>query len=561
VSGPSHEGLRVRPFGDGAVLVETGVPDEAQRAARVLDEGRGSGSLPGVEDVVLGYGTVTVRFDPRRSGLEAVLEAVSELARRALDGSDDASVPGPADPVELDVRFDGPDLDEVAARAGWTAERVVEALASARLRVAFVGFSPGFAYLHGLPPELAAIGRRSRPRPVVPAGSVAIAAGFAAVYPQATPGGWHLVGRSGAVLFDPDHPPYAVLSAGREVRFRPTDVPVPDRPTRRRPAIEAPAGPGLLVERAGSCTLVEDAGRVGVGGLGVPRAGAMDDLSLRLANRLAGNDDTAAALEVTASGPALRAVAPLHVVVLGAPWRAAARVLLDGRGAPAGEVLPLAAGSVLEAEDGRGGRVIVAPAGGVDVAPVLGSRSSDLLCGLGPGALRPGDVLPVGVPGRPRGWLRFPGDDEDETVLRVLPGPDASPPGRRVVDAGFVPPGSWVVAPDSNRVGVRLRPRHADGGAVVPELPSVPSRGMVRGAVQCPPGGELVVLGPDHATVGGYPVPAVVVTADLHRLAHLVPGSSVRFVPVVAEEARRALARLDSSAARAVGGWFPTRAG
>jgi allophanate hydrolase subunit 2 len=70
-----------------------------------------------------------------------------------------------------------------------------------------------------------------------------------------------------------------------------------------------------------------------------------------------------------------------------------------------------------------------------------------------------------------------------------------------------------------------------------------------------------VVLGPDHATVGGYPVPAVVVTADQHRLAHLVPGSSVRFVPVVAEEARRALARLDSSAARAVGGWFPTRAG
>jgi KipI family sensor histidine kinase inhibitor len=549
-----------RPFGDAAVLVDAADLQVAQRVARRLEHERASGALAGVEDVVLGFGTVTVTFDPRRALRAAVLDAVSMSALDAGSQWHDPPRAGHEGTVEIAVRFDGPDLDEVAGQVGWSAEHVVERLVAEPLSVAFVGFSPGFAYLHGLPPELAGVPRKDRPRPVVPAGSLAIAGGFAAVYPQATPGGWHLVGRTGAVLFDPERPPYAVLGPGTRVRLVPTHGD-PRPPARRpRPALRALDGPSFLVERAGSGTVVEDAGRRGVAVLGVPGAGAMDTLSLGLANRLVGNDGTAAALEVTAFGPRLRAMAPLHVAVLGAPWRRAVRVLLDGHPAPEGEVLSMAVGSVLEVADERGGRALVTVSGGIDVPSVLGSRSYDTLCGLGAGPLRQGDVLAVGVPGRPRGWLRCPSDDDDGAVLRVLPGPECPVSGDGGLDAlRALLGGTWTVSPDSNRVGIRLRPQ--DPGVVVPDLGEVPSRGMVRGAVQCPPGGELVVLGPDHATVGGYPVPAVVIAADLHRLAHLVPGKTVRLAPVDAVEAQRALARLDAMSADAVGGWFPTLAG
>src|SRR5579862_8637169 len=203
---------------------------------------------------------------------------------------------------EVRVRFDGPDLDEVAALVGSTPSHVVARLTGADLEVAFLGFSPGFAYLHGLPPDLAVLARRERPRPVVPAGSVALGGGFAAVYPQSAPGGWHLVGRSDAELFDPERPPYASLAPGRRVRLVSTEDDLAPPPPLWRPALSGAGAAGLAVERGGACTLVEDGGRIGVAALGVPRAGAADPVAARLANRLLGNPDDVAVLEVTAAG-------------------------------------------------------------------------------------------------------------------------------------------------------------------------------------------------------------------------------------------------------------------
>ena len=199
--------VEVLPCGDRALLVEVaGLPEVA--AVRTALE---RAPLPGQRDLVPAARTVLVVLDRAPSDLDAA-------TLRRLDP--DASAGGPArEAVELPVVFDGADLADVAELTGRSVAAVVEALTSAELTVAFGGFAPGFGYLSGLPEELH-VPRRATPRTRVPAGSVALAGPFAGVYPQASPGGWQLVGRTDAVLFDVDRDPPALLVPGTAVRFR-----------------------------------------------------------------------------------------------------------------------------------------------------------------------------------------------------------------------------------------------------------------------------------------------------------------------------------------------------
>ena len=201
----------------------------------------------------------------------------------------------------------------------------------------------------------------------------------------------------------------------------------------------------------------------------------------------------------------------------------------------------------------RGLRAYLGVAGGLTTPILFGSRSSDSLAGLGPGPLRIGDRLGRGAVGRPRGRLApAPMAAPDGTAtLRVLPGPHGSPsPGLTST--------RWRVGPDIDRIGVRLEPAdryRLDAGGPRASLP------MVTGAVQVPPDGRPIILLPDHATVGGYPVVACVVAADLGLLGQLAPGDAVAFVEVDRSTADRSARaeRLDRDAR--VTGWFPTVAG
>lgn len=577
---------RISPLGDAAVLADMGGDVEgAQRLARLVAVARDDGRWPWVQEVVIGFGTVTVLSGSTPADMGALCAELGHLAASAASGTGVGEPSGPSSgppssdrlgTLEIPVHFDGPDLAEMSRRLGRPSAEVVAELVACELRVAFLGFSPGFGYLVGLPPDLATVPRRDRPRPAVPAGSVALGGGFAAVYPQPTPGGWNLVGRTSTVLFDPEHPPYARLTAGQRVRLIPCQDRLVPPPARDRVALGAGGATALVVEGTGLCSLVEDAGRQGVAELGVPGAGAADLLGLGLANRLVGNPDGAAAVEVTGRGPRLRATAALHVAVIGDLGRPGlVDVRVDGRPVPEGEVVPVSAGQVLEVGDvATVARALLAVAGGLATPVVLGSRSSDLLCGLGPGPLRHRDELALGPPGRPRARLRFPssggggagaGSAGAPTTLRVLPGPDLEPElplGAAAARTAAALAGEWRVGPDSNRVGLRLA--RADGAAGAGDARSVgwvPPRGMVTGAVQSPPGGELVILGPDHATVGGYPVLAVVCSADLFRLAHLPPGAAVRFDVVDHDQAVAFLLRRAAAIDGAVEGWYPTRTG
>ena len=199
--------MRVLPCGDRALLVEV-AGLSAVAAVRSALEGS---PLPGQRDLVPAARTVLVVLDRPPTDVDVATLRRLDLAAptRGTAGSS----------VELRVVFDGADLADVAELTGRSVPALVEALTTAQLTVAFGGFAPGFGYLSGLPDDLH-VPRRATPRTRVPAGSVALAGPFAGVYPQASPGGWQLVGRTDAVLFDVDRDPPALLVPGTSVRFR-----------------------------------------------------------------------------------------------------------------------------------------------------------------------------------------------------------------------------------------------------------------------------------------------------------------------------------------------------
>jgi KipI family sensor histidine kinase inhibitor len=549
---------RLIRYGDRALLVETPDTRSAHRVARAIVQARDHARAPAtIEEVVVGLASVVIVFDPHDDGdfLEQWVETLSASAAASTDadGHDGSRRPD-ATPFEVPTVFDGPDLATVAADVKTTTDAIVTMLTTADLEVAFVGFAPGFPYLVGLPDELAAVTRRATPRPAVPAGSVAVGGGFASVYPTASPGGWRLLGRTSTPLFDPEHPPYARLRPGDAVHFTVADA------SGVAPAVTASArGPlragGRYAEvvEPGLLTLVEDGGRRSLGGAGVPRAGPCDPETMGLVNRLLGNAADAAALEITAAGPSLRLSCDTHVAVV-ASGPGSAEATVDGFAVASGTVVPVRSGQEVAVGAVREVlRAYLGVAGGFETPVVVGSRSSDLLSGLGPGPLCRGDRLGLGAPVRPRGLLTpdpaaiEPGEP---VVVRLLAGPHGFAPDQ----LDQLVARTWTVGADSNRIGLRLD----SGSARLVPPPPPASVGMVTGAVQIPPDGRPIVLMPDHATIGGYPVVGCVIAADLPLLGRLRPGDALCFGWVDPPAARRALRERDRAGATRVRGWFPT---
>ena len=280
----------------------------------------------------------------------------------------------------------------------------------------------------------------------------------------------------------------------------------------------------LRVLAPGPLATVQDDGRTGWASIGVPRSGAADRPAAALANRLVGNRPSAAVLEVTAGGLRMRAERTVLVAVTGAP----APLAVDGRPAPLNAPVTLRPGAVLSLGlPAVGLRSYVAVRGGLDVPAVLGSRSTDTLSGLGPAPVRAGDVLPVGTlaADEPIVDVAAVPPPADRPVLRVLPGPrrDWLEPAAWAA----LTSAQWTVTADSDRVGLRLSgPSLARARA-----DELPSEGLVPGAIQVPPDGAPVLFLADHPVTGGYPVLAVVVTADLPAAAQLRPGDVLRFRP------------------------------
>ena len=561
--------LRVHRAGETSVLAEypdTAAVLAAAAAVRALSPAHLLELVP-AERTLLLHGAA-----PRDVGqLADLLSNLPRAAREETGGGE----------TSIGIVYDGEDLEDVAELLGMNTDALISAHSGATWTVAFGGFAPGFPYLVADDPHEASgppweVPRRAEPRTSVPAGAVGLASRYCGIYPRPSPGGWQLIGRSDAPLFDVHREPPALLSPGTRVRFTPQRA--ASRPTaataaalaraaREAAAVPARLGlhrgaeagttsrPALEVLSPGPLTLIEDAGRPGRASIGVSRSGVFDRGALQRANRAVGNPAGAAALEILLGPLALRAAAPTVVAVSGA--QAPVRI---GRGdEEVGDVelpadvsreraLALDPGDRIEVGPAADGlRLVLAVRGGItqvrrqdpaddELLEVLGARSRDTLSDLGPDPLQAGDLLLVG-PERGLDAVPAAGDavppssaehpDEDTIRIAVLIGPRAELLGDEAVEALLGT--DWTVRPDSDRVGVRL-----DGPAMpVPSgAASVPSEPMLPGAVQVPPSGLPVVFGPDHPTTGGYPVIAVVTREGLDRLAQAGPGTRLRLVPV-----------------------------
>jgi biotin-dependent carboxylase-like uncharacterized protein len=280
----------------------------------------------------------------------------------------------------------------------------------------------------------------------------------------------------------------------------------------------------LTVVRAGALTTVQDQGRPGWAHLGVPRSGALDTAALRLANQLVGNPPTHAGLETTLTGCVVRLDTAGTIAVTGAY----ARIRVAGQVVEPNQPIPVEAGALVEIGPARRGvRSYLAVAGGITVEPVLGSRSTDTLSGLGPAPLRDGDELPVGPPTPPSNGPTNPGAPAENVApggtieLSVRPGPRDDWFTSEAVATLLST--AYTVGMMSNRVGVRL----AGAPLTRAKAGELPSEGIVLGAVQVPADGQPLIFLADHPTTGGYPVIAVV--DEVAPLAQARPGTTVMF--------------------------------
>ncbi len=400
----------------------------------VLDlAARHEGELARPVEVVPAALTVLLDGLPSPADVTAWVRRLADVSTEAVRGA--LRPADSAESVTIEVRYDGPDLDVVAEAWACSVDAVVERHQATGFRVAFCGFAPGFAYC--VPTTaLPVVPRRSEPRERVAAGAVGLGGEYCGVYPVAMPGGWQLVGTTTAVLFDPDRDPPGLLGLGDTVRLQGGSM--------RR----------LRVERLDCVVLVEDLGRPGYAHLGVPRSGALDGAALALANRLVGNPEGSAGLEILVGGLSLVADESVRVALTGG--RLALRV--GGRAAPWGAAVSVPAGTRIEVCPASPGlRSWLAVAGGVVVPPALGSRSTDTLSGLGPAPLGVGDRLPVGPAhgGDHHGEGVPPSPPEPVTALRLRLGPRddwfTAPSWRRCWAAAY------TVSSSADRVALRLR--------------------------------------------------------------------------------------------------------
>lgn len=526
--------MRFLPVNLNALLVEL---DNLEQTLALLAS-LTNAPIAGIEELVPAARTILIQWRPSACNMAELVRQISQrdVSARAERGGTLIDIP---------VHYNGDDLAEVAELLGITPAEVIHRHTGSEYTVAFTGFAPGFAYLSGGHPSFN-VPRRSTPRTRIPAGAVGLAGSFSAVYPQASPGGWQIIGVTPTVMWDLARDVPALLQPGFRVKF--VDIvtlPVAaqaslaagtgSKPTEIAAAPTLGGGAALEIVSPGLQTLFQDLGRPGQAGQGVSASGAMDLVALKAANRLVGNASNIACLETASGGLRLRSHGDTVVAVTGADAPLTV-TSASGQHWQAARYQPLALteGDTLSIGQPQAGlRTYLAVRGGFAVMPVLGSCSTDTLAHVGPKALAAGDMLPirpqpygaaVGLPEEPPTDLPTV---QDMVTLDVVLGPRTdwfTPESVERLRSQL-----WQVTPQSNRIGLRLAGEVALTRAVTDELPS---EGTPWGAIQVPPSGQPVLFLADHPLTGGYPVIGCVATYHLNRAGQIPVHAWVRFNPV-----------------------------
>ena len=491
--------MKVVTAGTAAFYLYTDAPVSAETSQhlRALQLALGEARPAGVREVILGYRSLLIEHDPAVS--QARLQAwAEEVAASGLE-------PAPPTHHDIPVQY-GLDADREALKKklNLTWDEIVELHHEPTYTVAFIGFTPGFPYLLGLP-EALQLPRRDTPRQQVAAGSVAIAGAQAGIYPTSSAGGWWTLGRTDTVLYLPGATSPTLLAPGDTVKFQPVDALTPV--TAKEDDVEEGQPAVKLTQSWQRSVSVQGAPRWGEGHYGVAIGGALDPLAFSLANQVVGNSEKTPALELIANPASIKLLAPTSLCLTGGGLR----LFVNGREAKRWQRFEGEAGDVLElVPDPKltGYTSYLALRGGF--------RSTEVKTRY----LQAGDVLVSaehqGTQPRPHyGTPRYP----QRVQVRVYRGPQFDEQAFEQLL------GSSYRVDTLDRVGVRLKG---------PRLPlpehDVLSEGSPWGAVQVPADGQPIILLNDRGRTGGYAKPAVCDIGDLWQLAQAKPGTEVWFV-------------------------------
>lgn len=494
--------MRILPAGDDGLLIEFDqVPSSRLHALALILRGR-----PDVAACIVAHSSLLLLAASSHAvsslcdSLDLALEAADSMADQVQEGS----------VIEIGVDFSekhGPDLPELARAMGITRDEVVERLTKVVFRARYLGFLPGFAYLEGLSNEFF-LPRRTVPRTNVPEGTFAIAGTMAGFYPEDSPGGWNLLGRTDVRFWNPRREPPNAIMPGDELRIVDATGRLEFGPHKSHEPVLV-GSPVAEVLQPGQMTRVVGPAAFERYAYGIAAGGPFDVELAALANRVVGNPPDAAVLECAAVGPGLRFLRPAMVAAYGA----VVSPLVNGRkvsqhGIEVGEGELLTFGRIT-----AGFRVVIAIDGGIEDSRAHYAPR--------PVRLMKGDVI-HGAGFESRGGRVHPVRREDEKTIRVAIGPH--PVSDDALE--FFLSTEWIVTPQLNRIGIRLR-SHTKPLQPPADLLTC---GIRFGSVQWLPGGDLVLLGPDHPVTGGYLQPVTVVSRDLWKLGQLAPGDEVRFV-------------------------------
>ena len=436
--------------------------------------------------------------------------------------------------VVIDLIYDGPDLHHVAELLGITVSEVIHRHSNSCWNVAFIGFAPGFGYLNSPDRPFGSIPRLSSPRKKIQAGSVALAGEYTGIYPKDSPGGWQLIGSTPQQMWDIHRDPPALLRAGDQVVFHdithhPSHVVVPEMKVAWQ--LEQYLQPVFELLQTGLQSLVQDQGRAQKAALGVGRSGAMDQTALFQANRIVGNPDDAAVIEVLNGGLKLKVLQPTLVAITGAE----SNIWVSYAGKTKVKVpdyLPIAldSGDLIYIDSPQAGlRHYLAIRGGIAAEKILGSASFDTLAELGTPPLKPHDFiysadLPVtSVLVNEIRLERLP-KVGDVIEVDVILGPRTDWFAPESLSHFFQQ--QWLVTQESNRIGLRLSAELPLQRQIHDELAS---EGTCTGALQIPSNGQPVLFMNDHPLTGGYPVLGAVANYHLDCIAQIPPGCLIQF--------------------------------
>ena len=516
--------MRFLPVNLDALLVELNDLDETLALFDALT----AEPIAGVEEIIPAARTLLIQFRPSAIARQALVNRIAgqDLSqRRAIEHRR----------VEIPVHYNGEDLDEVATLLGISRAEVVQRHTAHDYSVAFCGFAPGFAYLTG--GAGFQVPRRQTPRTRIPAGAVALAGEFSGVYPQASPGGWQIIGVTPLQMWDLNRAESALLRPGYKVRF--TDAgPLPagglPAPTAQASAA-APSGAYLQIITPGLHCVLQDMGRPGQTGQGVSRSGALDLGALRAANRAVGNPSDMACVEAVLGGLSFICHGHAVIAITGAQTPV---IITNASGlqwsADNYQPIELEPGDKVSLGSPSAGlRSYLAIRGGFEATAVLGSLSTDTLAQVGPPALAAGDRLGFNAltTGTSVSLNESPAFDLPTAATIVTLDVVMGPRTDWFTEDAIQRLGSqlWRVTSQSNRVGIRLAGETPLERSNHQELPS---EGTSVGAIQVPASGQPVLFLADHPLTGGYPVIGAVASYHLDLAGQIPVNALIRFNPL-----------------------------